>query len=142
MIDELVQRSAAAAGLSPEQSRLGLSAALSLIQKHGAPEKVSELFDKVPGAADLATEGGAMTAQKSGGLLGGLMRGAGGASGAAMSDAMAIGQKLAKQGVTTSDMQNILPVAMDFVKEKTGGDLLRDVLTSIPGLGPMMVAGD
>lgn len=142
MIDELVQRSAQATGLSAEQSRLGLSAALSLIQKHGDPAKVSDLFAKVPGASDLAEEGGAMTAQKSGGLLGGLMRGAGGASGAAMSDAMAIGQKLAKQGVTTSDMQNILPVAMDFVREKTGGDLLREVLTTIPGLGPLMVAGN
>ena len=142
MIDELIQRAAAATGLSTEQSRLGLSAALSLIQKHGQSEKVGELFEKVPGSAALADEGGAMTAQKSGGLLGGLMRGAGGASGAAMSDAMAIGQKLAKQGVTTSDMQNILPVAMNFVHEKTGGDLLREVLTSIPGLGPLMVAGN
>ena len=142
MIDELIQRAATATGLSTDQSRLGLSAALSLIQKHGQADKVSELFEHVPGSAALAEEGGAMTAQKSGGLLGGLMRGAGGASGAAMSDAMAIGQKLAKQGVTTSDMQNILPVAMEFVREKTGSDLLRDVLTSIPGLGPLMVAGN
>lgn len=142
MIDELIQRAATATGLSAEQTRLGLSAALSLIQKHGQPDKVSDLFAKVPGSEALAVEGGAMTAQKSGGLLGGIMRGAGGASGAAMSDAMAIGQKLAKQGVTTSDMQNVLPVAMDFVKEKTGGDLLREVLVSIPGLGPLMVAGN
>jgi hypothetical protein len=140
MIDELVTRSAEATGLSPDQARLGLSAALSLIQKHGDADKVGALFDHIPGAADLAEQGAAMTAQKSGGLLGGLMRGAGGASGAAMSDAMALGQKLAKQGVTTSDMQNILPVAMDFVREKTGSDLLRDVLASIPGLGPLMTA--
>ena len=81
-----------------------------------------------------------MTERKSGGLMGGLMRGAGGASGAAMSDAMALGQRLAKEGVTTSDMQNILPVAMTFVREKTGGDALREVLNSIPGLGPLLVA--
>ncbi len=140
MIDELVTRAASATGLSVDQTRLGLSAALSLIQKHGESDRVTALFDAIPGAADLATEGGAMTAQKSGGLLGGLMRGAGGAAGAAMSDAMAIGQKLAKQGVTTSDMQNILPVAMAWVKEKTGSDLLREVLSSIPGLGPLMTA--
>jgi hypothetical protein len=142
MIDELVQRAASATGLMPEQARLGLAAALSLIQKHGEAVKVTDLFEKIPGASALADEGAAMTAQKSSGLLGGLMRGAGGAAGAAMSDAMALGQKLAKQGVTTSDMQNILPVAMDFVHEKTGSDLLREVLTSIPGLGPLMVAGD
>ena len=140
MIDELVQRAAGSTGLSPEQARLGLSAALSLIHKHGDPAKTGELFAAVPGSEGLAQEGDAMTVQKSGGLLGGLMRGAGGASGAAMSDAMAVGQKLAKQGVTLADMQNILPVAMDFVREKTGSDMLREVLTSIPGLGPLMVA--
>ena len=142
MIDELIQRSATATGLSTEQSRLGLSAALSLIQKHGDPTQVGRLFEHVPGAADLATEAAPMTAQKAAGLLGGLIRAAAAPAAAAMSDAMAIGQKLAKQGVTTSDMQNILPVAMDFVREKTGADMLRDVLTSIPGLGPLMVASN
>ena len=140
MIDELIGRAAGATGLSPEQARAGLAAALSLINKHGDAAKTGELFDAVPGSQDLAREGDAMTAQKSGGLLGGLMRGAGGASGAAMSDAMAVGQKLAKQGVTLADMQNILPVAMAFVREKTGRDLLHEVLHSIPGIGGMLTA--
>jgi hypothetical protein len=35
-------------------------------------------------------------------------------------------------------MQEILPVAMSFVEEKTGKDLLREVLLSIPGLGPLL----
>ena len=82
-----------------------------------------------------------MTAQKSGGLLGGMMRATGGSAGAAMSDAMALGPKLAKQGVTTSDMQNILPVAMGFVHEKTGEDLLREVLAAVPGLGAILING-
>jgi len=141
MIDELIARSAAATGLDAAQARTGLSAALSLIRKHGDQGQVDELFEKIPGAGTLAEEGAAMTAQKSGGLMGGLMRATGGGAGAAMSDAMALGPKLAKQGVTTSDMQNILPVAMDFVQEKTGDDLLRRVLVSVPGLGPMLVSG-
>ena len=140
MIDELISRAAAATGLSPDQARSGLSAALSLINKHGDPGKTGELFGAVPGSEALAAEGDAMTAQKSGGLLGGLMRGAGGAAGAAMSDAMAMGPKLAKLGVTTADMQNILPVAMQFVREKTGRDLLHEVLHSIPGIGGMLTA--
>ena len=140
MIEDLVQRAAEATGLSGQQARLGLSAAMSLIQKHGEAGKVAELFSAIPGSEALAQEGAALTQQKSGGLLGGLMRGAGGAGGAAMSDAMALGPKLAKQGVTTSDMQNILPVAMQFVRERTGRDLLHDVLGSIPGLGPLMTA--
>ena len=70
--------------------------------------------------------------------MAGLMRGAGGTGGAAMSDAMAMGQRLAREGITTSDMQAILPVAMTFVHEKTGRDLLREVLLTIPGLGKLL----
>ena len=138
MIDELVRDAAQRTGLSEDQAQLGLSAALSLIEKHGDPVKVAELLDEIPGAAKLAADGSALTKQKSGGLMGGLMRAAGGASGAAMSDAMAMGQRLARQGITTSDMQAILPVAMAFVRERTGRDLLREVLVTIPGLGKLL----
>jgi hypothetical protein len=141
MIEELVFKVADKIGLSPDQARTGLSAALALIEKHGERGKVDELFQAVPGASQLAAQGQAMTAAKTGGLMGGLMRGAGGASGAAMADAMQVGQKLAKAGVTTSDMQALLPIAMEFVKEKAGKDLLRDVLSSIPGIGKLLIPG-
>ena len=138
MIEELVQDVSARTGLSIDQSRMGLSAALALMQKHGEPAKVTELLDAVPGSTTLAAEGATLTQQKSGGLMGGLMRNVGGSSGAAMSDAMAMGQRLARQGITTSDMQAMLPVAMTFVRDKTGCDLLREVLVTIPGLGKLM----
>ena len=138
MIEELVQDVSGRTGLSLDQARMGLSAALALMQKHGEPAKVGELLDAVPGSAKLAAEGAVLTEQKSGGLMGGLMRNMGGAGGAAMSDAMAMGQRLARQGITTSDMQAMLPVAMTFVREKTGSDLLRDVLVTIPGLGKLL----
>jgi hypothetical protein len=138
MIEELVQDASNRTGLSPAQARLGLSAALALMQKHGEPAKVGELFEAIPGADVLAAEGQVLTQQKSGGLMGGLMKSVGGSSGAAMSDAMAMGQRLAKQGITTSDMQAMLPLAMTFVREKTGGDLLREVLITIPGLGKLL----
>jgi hypothetical protein len=109
-----------------------------MMQKHGDQAKVAELLTAIPGTAALAAEGQALTEQKSGGLMGGLMRNMGGTGGAAMSDAMAMGQKLARQGITTSDMQAILPVAMAFVREKTGRDLLREVLSTIPGLGKLL----
>lgn len=138
MIEELVQDAATRTGLSLDQARTGLAAALALMQKHGEPAKVGELIEAIPGSGDLAAEGEVLTRQKSGGLMGGLMRNMGGASGAAMSDAMAMGQQLAKRGITTSDMQAMLPVAMSFVREKTGRDLLREVLSTIPGLGKLL----
>ena len=121
-----------------DQARLTLSAALALIEKHGDPAKVAELFTEIDGAAELAASGATLTEGKGSGLMAGLMRGAGGTGGAAMSDAMAMGQRLAREGITTSDMQAILPVAMTFVHEKTGRDLLREVLLTIPGLGKLL----
>ena len=138
MIEELVQKAAAHAGLSLEQSKSALSGALFLIDKHGAPDKVQSLFQAIPGSEAMAHDGAALTASKGGGLMAGLMAKAGGTSGAAMSDGMAMNQQLTRQGVTISDMQKILPLAMTWVQEKTGSDLLREVLASIPGLGPLL----
>ena len=50
-----------------------------------------------------------MTQNKPRGLLGGLVKGVGGAGGAAMSDAMTINQRLTREGINLSDMQAILP---------------------------------
>jgi hypothetical protein len=140
MIEDLVEQSADHAGLSEDQARTALSAALYLIRKHGDPDKVSELFEAIPGAADMAEDGAKLALGKGGGLMAGLVRTAGGAGGAAMSDAMAMGQQMARQGVTTSDMQKILPLAMSWVQAQTGRDLLRDVLVTIPGLGPLLTS--
>ncbi len=140
MIEDLVQQSATHAGLSFEQAATALSAALFLIRKHGDPAKVTELFKAIPGCEAMAETGSTLAVSKGGGLMSGLMRNAGGASGAAMSDAMAMGQRMARQGVTTSDMQKILPLAMDWVKAQSGRDLLREVLTTIPGLGPLLTS--
>ena len=139
MIEDLVTQAAAKSGLSTEQARLALSAAMALIQKHGDPEKVTLLLDAIPGADTLAAEGANLAAGRAG-LMSGLLKSVGGAGGAAMTDAMAMGPRLAREGVTTSDMQAIMPVAMNFVRERSGSDLLRDVLASIPGLGKLLIA--
>ena len=138
MIEELVQKAADHAGLSADQSRNALSGALFLIEKHGDPEKVQALFQAIPGSAELAQGGSALTAGKGGGLMAGLVSKAAGSGGAAMSDAMAMNQQLTRQGVTMSDMQKILPLSMGWVQQKTGSDLLRQVLASIPGIGPLL----
>jgi hypothetical protein len=139
MIEELVELSAKHAGLSQDQARSALSGALYLIRKHGEPAKVEDLFAAIPGAADLAEAGAALTANKGGGLMAGLMSKAGGAGGAVMSDGMAMNQQLTRKGVTISDMQKILPLAMSWVKDKTGEDKLRSVFSTIPGLGPLLI---
>jgi hypothetical protein len=141
MIDELIDRCADKVGLTDSQARIGLSAALALIKRHADPDKVQALMTAVSGSGELADEGAVLTENKARGLIGGLMGKSGGPGGAAMADAMALNQRLSKEGIMLSDMQAILPVSMEFVREKTGEDLLRDVLASVPGLGPLMTAG-
>ena len=139
MIEDLVDKCAAHAGLSQDQARSALSGALFLIRKHAEPARVEDLFGAIPGAADLAQAGAALTANKGGGLMAGLMGKAGGAGGAVMSDAMAMNQQLTRKGVTISDMQKILPLAMTWVNTETGEDRLRAVFRTIPGLGPLLI---
>ena len=137
MIEELFGEAAAKTGLSESQVIAALAGALGLIRKHGEPAKVQALFQAVPGTQDLA-EAGSEAAPKGGGLFGGIMKAAGGAGGAAMSDAMALQGRLQKQGVGNAELKQLLPVARAFVERKTGKDLLGDTLRSIPGVGGML----
>jgi hypothetical protein len=84
MIEVLVQKAAAHAGLSEAQTTAALSGALYLIEKHGDPAKVSEMFAAIPGSAALAAGGAALTANKGGGLMASLMTKAGGSGGAGL----------------------------------------------------------
>ena len=137
MIDELCAEGARQTRLDARQVREALAGSLGLIRKHADPGRARELFQAVPGAEALA----AGAVPKGGGLMGGLMKGVGGAGGAAMSDAMALQGRLAKAGVSLDDLKQLLPVARAFVQQKTGRDLLGDTLRSIPGVGSMLGAG-
>jgi len=136
MIEELFPEGARATGLSERQVKDALGGALGLIQKHADQTKTRALFEAVPGAQSLAASGAPQA--KGGGLFGGLMKSVGGAGGAAMSDALALQGRLGKEGVTQEHLKRLLPVAREFVRRKTGRDLLGDTLQSIPGVGSML----
>ena len=123
-----------------DKARLTLAAALGLMKTHADPAKLEELFRAVPGAEALAAEGLA-NKPKGGGLLGGLMKTVGGSGGAAMSDALAMGKHLNAKGVSNGQLQRLLPVAEDWVRSKTGRDLLREVFQSVPGVGAFLEKG-
>ena len=136
MIEELFGEATAKTRLSETQVIATLSGSLGLIRKHADPGKVQALFAAVPGTADLAEAGAEAPPKK--GLFGGLMSAAGGAGGAAMSDAMALQGRLQKSGVRNEDLKQLLAVARAFVQRKTGKDLLGDTLRSIPGVGGLL----
>jgi len=137
MTDDLIALGAERTHLSPEQVRLTLAGALGLLDKHAAPEKLNELYATVPGAEGLARspEG---RPKPGGGLFGGLMKSAGGVSGAAMADAMGLLGRLSKAGVEKSDLKALLPVVQTEVRERTGKDVLRETVESVPGVGALL----
>src|SRR5262245_31535357 len=120
MIDDLIAQAAAHTRLDAAQTRTALATALALIDRHGDPSRLQALYAAVAGAAGLAGEGAGELPKT--GMMGGLM--AGGAGGPA-ADAMALMGRLQKDGIGMEDLKALLPIAMDWVREQTGRDLLR-----------------
>ncbi len=137
LIEELIGRITADTRLDAGQARLVMGQAYGMIRAHADPAKVRKLNEALPGLDTLAADGLAGPAS-GGGVLGGMMRTFGGAYGASLSDAMAMGVELNARGITNGQLKKLLPIAMDFVKEKTGRDLLRETLESIPGVGVLL----
>ncbi|HEY0052634.1 MAG TPA: hypothetical protein VGB49_04400 [Caulobacteraceae bacterium] len=137
MIDELIDTGAAQSGLTPGQVRAALAGALGLLDKHAAKDRLDALYQAVPGAEALARTPEARP-KGGGGLFGGLMKGAGGVSGAAMADAMGLLERLKRQGVDKGDLKRLLSPVQNAVRERTGRDVLRDAVESVPGVGALL----
>jgi hypothetical protein len=137
MIDELIGEGAEHTGLSRDQVRLALAGALGLLRKHAAHDRLTELYAAVPGAEALAASPEAQV-KSGGGLFGGLMKSAGGVSGAAVADAMGMLDKASKAGIGRADLKALLTLAETRVQARTGQDLLRHALESVPGVGPLL----
>ena len=140
MIEQLINDSADAAGMDRDQAWVALTGALGLLEKHAAREPMAALYEAVPGAEALATAPQAKPA-KGGGLFGGLMRGAGGLSGAAVADAMGLMERLKAAGIDRDDLKRLVPAARDRVRAETGRDLLGEAVDSVPGVGKLLAGG-
>lgn len=138
-IDDLIDNAAADAAMAPDQARAVLTGALGLLEKHAGIAARDALYAAVPGAQALARSPGARP--RSGGLFGGLMKGAGGLSGAAIADAMGLRDRLKRAGVDKDDLKRLLPAARQQVQAAAGRDLLGEAVRTIPGVGPLLGDG-
>jgi len=125
-MQELIDRVTAATGLSEDKANKALGIVLNLIQTQGNQAKVRELFEKLPGAAELArTQGG--DGAGGGGLLGML-------AGGMMGGPLAAISKLTAAGLSTDQIKALGTTTLDYAKEKAGAPLVKEVAGSIPGL--------
>ena len=123
-MQDLITRIAVATGLDSARAEKALGIMLSLVRTQGDQQKVAELFDKLPGAAELAdAHGGEVQGRLLGMLGGGLMGG----------PLAAIG-KLQAAGLSMDQIKLWAPRRSSYAKEKAGEKLVKDVAGSIPGL--------
>ena len=135
-LDDLIAAAAAKAGLTPEQARAALVAALGLLEKHAEPEAMAAVYAAVSGAGDAARSDEARPPR--GGLMGGLMKSAGGLSGKAIADAMAVLGRLEKIGVGRDELKRLLPAARNRLRAVTGADPLGEAVKTVPGVGALL----
>lgn len=135
-IEQVIAGAADRAGLKVEQARIALTSALGLLDKHAEPEALAELFAAVTGAEALARSDEARPPR--GGLMGGLMKSAGGLSGKAIGDAMAVLGRLEKIGVGRDELKRLLPAARDQITAATGRDWLGEAVKTVPGVGSLL----
>jgi hypothetical protein len=127
-MQELIARIMASTGLPEEKATKALGIVLNLIKTQGNQNKVQELFDKLPGAADLAREqGGDGAGYGGGGLLGML-------AGGMMGGPLAAISKLTSAGLSMDQIKALGTTTLDYAKEQAGSQLVKEVAGSIPGL--------
>ena len=127
-MQELIDRVVAATGLAPDKATKALGIVLNLIQTQGNQNKVKELLDKMPGAAELAAGQGGDGAGKGGGGLLGML------AGGMMGGPLAAVSKLTAAGLSMDQIKALGTTTLDYAKEKAGPQLVKEVAGSIPGL--------
>jgi hypothetical protein len=96
---------------------------LSLIRKEGDPDKVDELFERLPGAQALAER---QAEAKAGGLFA--------LFGGALGGPLAAVGKLQAAGLSMDQINALGRELLGYARERAGEPLVNDVAASIPGL--------
>lgn len=125
-MQDLITRISSQTGLTPEKTEKALGIMLNLLKTQGNPGKVSELFARLPGAAELAARQGGDGAGR-GGLLGML-------GGGLMGGPLAAISKLTAAGLSMDQIKQLGTLTLAYAREKAGADLVKEAAGSIPGL--------
>jgi hypothetical protein len=125
-MDELINRIVGNVGIDAGLAQKCVGLILGFLQKEGPAAEVGQMFDAMPGAADLAAEhaGGG-----GGGMLGGLMGMMGGGGGV-----MGLGTQLMGAGLSMGQMGDLGKELFAFGREKAGEDAMGAIVGAIPGL--------
>jgi len=135
-MQDLITNIATKMGIDEALAQKGISVVLSLVQSQGDDGLVKQLFDKIPGASDLAGLGS--SAIETGGDNGGLMGKLGGMLGGSTGEIMTAVSHLKSEGLQTSQIKELGGEVLDYAKGKGGNDLVDEITSSIPGLAKFL----
>ena len=127
-MQELIDRIITATGLPQEKATKALGIVLNLLQTQGNQNRVQELFDKLPGAAELAREHGADGAGRGGGGLLGML------AGGMMGGPLAAISKLTSAGLSMDQIKALGTTTLDYACSRSVSRAVSTVAGSIPGL--------
>lgn len=118
-MQDLIAQIAQKLGVAPDKAEQAVGIMLSLVRSQGDNDKVAALFEKLPGAAELADRHGSGGGGGLMGMLGGPMA--------------ALGQ-FNSAGLSLDQVKSVGTSVLDHARAEAGDDLVRDVTDSIPGL--------
>lgn len=119
VMDELIERLAAKAGLEKAVAGKIVGIILGFLRNEGPAGPVQALIDTIPGA-ETAIESAGSSQRGIGRLLGG--------------GVMALGAKLMGLGLGMSEIQNIARELFKFGRDKIGADQMGEIIAGTPGL--------
>ena len=129
-VQDFVDAIATKASIDPVTAETAVGTILSAIQQEGDATRVGQLFDEIPGAADLAQKHPVVVGA-GGGVLGSI------ASNVVGKDAgvlvAAIGQ-LEETNLTLEQIRKIGTAVLSYIKENTNPALAKEVVDSITSL--------
>lgn len=128
-MEELINRIMTRTGVDEGVAKDGLGIVLGFLKKATSEEKMQEVFDALPGAADLVA-----ARAPSGGLLGGLGNMMGGGTMGAMA---ALGE-LNKAGLGMKEIQGLVKELVSYAKQQAGDEAVDEMMATIPGLSQIV----
>ena len=126
-MQDLINSLTSKLGIDADTAKSAVGSLFSVIKKEGDSGAVGELFDKLPGANELAEEGGGDSG--GGGLLGGLSGALGGLGGGAVSGLAGLVSSLGPD-----KLKDLATTVVDYARKIAGDDLVDKVVNSVPGL--------
>ncbi len=137
-MEELIINIASKFGIDQAMAEKAVGILMSLVQSNADGGQVSQLFDQLPGASDLAEKYSGEISSGGGGLMGKL----GGMLGGNMGAAMGALDALKSTGLDMSQIKDVGGEVFDFAREKADTDLANDVIKqvagNIPGLDKLL----